>query len=140
MSLKIDNKNEYYLYVSEFNDTKNKINRWKVITPAAYGFKTISENTYNQIGRVFISEPGEVCTETFVFFDVDNEHDAINLKKYLKTKFVSFLVSIRKTKQHVTSKIFDIVPKISFDKEYTDEELFVYFNLTEEEINLILNS
>ena len=140
LSLHIDNKNEYYSYVSDFNDVKDKMSRWKVITPAAYGFKTIKENTYDQIGRIFISSPGEVCTETFVFFDVDDEFSAINLSKYLKTNFVSFLISIKKSKQDVTSKIFEIIPKISFNKEYSDRELFDYFNLTEEERSLILNS
>lgn len=137
LSLKIDNKNEYYSYVSEFTDTKHKINRWKVMTPAAYGFRTNSENTYNQIGRIFISEPGEVCTETFVFFDVDSEYHAMNLKKYLKTKFVSFLVSIKKTKQDVTSKIFELVPQINLNVEINDELIYEYFNLTPQEIQLI---
>jgi site-specific DNA-methyltransferase (adenine-specific) len=129
----------YYSFVNRIKDSNLKLNRWKLITPAAYGFKTKTENTYNKIGQSFVSSPGEVCTETFVFFDLESENECKFLKKYLQTKFVQFLISLKKSKQDVTSKIFEIVPKMKFDREWTDEQLFDYFNLTEDERKIILN-
>jgi site-specific DNA-methyltransferase (adenine-specific) len=137
LNLLTDN-GRHFSYVDEFKDTKNKLDRWKLITPAAYGFKTKDNNTYNQIGHTFISSPGEICTETFVFFDLENRKECENLKAYLETKFVKFLVALRKNKQHVTSKIFEIIPMVSLEREWTDEELFDYFDLTEEEKKIIL--
>jgi site-specific DNA-methyltransferase (adenine-specific) len=139
LDLKTDDTNRHFSYVESFKDTKQKKDRWKVITPAAYGFKTKTENTYNQIGETFISPPGSICTETFVFFDLNNNTECESLKIYLDTNFVKFFVSVKKNKQHVTSKIFDIIPMVPFDREWTDGQLFEYFNLTEEERNLILN-
>ena len=52
----------YYSFVNRIKDSNLKLNRWKLITPAAYGFKTKTENTYNKIGQSFVSSPGEVCT------------------------------------------------------------------------------
>ena len=139
LNLSVSDNGRHYSFVKNFKDTKLKKDRWKLITPAAYGFKTKSENTYNEIGGKFISPPGEVCTETFVFFDLNSEIECKNLEIYLETKFVKFLVSLKKSKQDVTSKIFDIIPMVPFDREWTDDQLFEYFNLSEEERNLILN-
>ena len=139
LNLSVSDSGRHYSFVKNFKDTKSKKDKWKLITPAAYGFKTKSENTYNEIGGKFISPPGEVCTETFVFFDLNSEIECKILKIYLETKFVKFLISLKKYKQHVTSKIFDIIPMVPFDREWTDEKLFEYFGLTEEEKNIILN-
>lgn len=138
LNLILDEKNKYFSYVNKFNDGKLKLNRWKLITAAAYGFKTKTENTYNKIGETFISSPGEVCTETFIFFDLDSEFECLNLQKYLNTDFVKYLISLIKVKQDVTSKIFNIVPLLDLKIEWTDEKLFEYFNLSEEEQKLIL--
>ena len=140
LNLKLDESNQrHYSYIDNIliKDNRSKKDRWKLITPAAYGFKTKSENTYNQIGKSFISSTGEVCTETYVFFDMDSEKECISLLKYLKTDLVRFLISLKKTKQDVTSKIFDIVPLVDFSQEWNDKKLFEYFKLTEEEIKLI---
>lgn len=134
-----DNNNEYYSFVTSVSDVKNKLDKWKLITPAAYGFKTKSENTYNQVGRLFISPPGEACTESFIFFDLNSEVECINMKKYFMTNFFKFLVSLKKSKQDVTSKIFEIIPYLDFTKEWDDDKIFTYFNLTSEEKKLILN-
>jgi len=140
LNLSISDNGRHYSFIKNFKDTKLKKDRWKLITPAAYGFKTKSENTYNEIGGKFVSPPGEVCTETFVFFDLNSEIECKNLQVYLETKFVKFLISLKKSKQDVTSKIFEIVPLVTFDREWTDEQLFGYFELSEDERNLILNS
>jgi site-specific DNA-methyltransferase (adenine-specific) len=58
-------------------------------------------------------------------------------KTYMMTKLFSFLVRLRKIKQHVTSDIFKWVPMVSLDREWTDEMVYKHFNLTEEEINHI---
>lgn len=137
LGLNLDDKSEYFAYVDSIKDTKRLIDRWKVITPAAYGFVTKDINTYNQIGRIFISEPNEVCTESFVFFDMSTKNECENLSSYLRTNFVKFLISIRKNKQHVTSKIFENIPLLDFSQEWTDEKIYKEFDLTQDEIDFI---
>ena len=57
---------------------------------------------------------------------------------YLNTKFVNKLLSIRKISQHIKPDTCKWIPIVPFDREWTDEELFKYFDLTEEEQKLIL--
>ena len=63
--------------------------------------------------------------------------ESTNFISYINTKFVKFLISIKKNKQHVTSIVFQLVPQVPLDREWTDEQLYEYFKLTPEEINFI---
>ena len=53
------------------------------------------------------------------------------------TKFVRFLVLLRKNTQHATSKVYSFVPMQDFSKLWTDEELYQKYNLSQEEIDFI---
>lgn len=59
---------------------------------------------------------------------------------YLNTNFANKLLSIRKISQHINPDTCKWIPMVPFDREWTDNQLYEYFNLTEEEINLIESS
>ena len=67
----------------------------------------------------------------------DNEVEAYNLAKYLTTKFLRFLVLLNKPAQHATAKVYTFVPIQDFTEVWTDEKLYVKYNLTPEEIAFI---
>jgi len=123
-------------YLNNIDLSGKKVNRWKLAIPSASGKGGMLEEFYN---RIEIIKPFDVCSESFIFFDFDSEKELLSFKSYLETRFFSFLVRLRKIKQHVTSDIFKWVPLITFDREWTDELLFDYFELSEEERNIILN-
>jgi len=56
---------------------------------------------------------------------------------YINISFVSFLLNITKNSYAATSTCFKYVPKLNFKEEWNDKKPFKYFDLTEEEINLI---
>jgi hypothetical protein len=69
---------------------------------------------------------------------VINDYNEIeNIHKYLMTKFARFCLSIYKNSANVLSDL-KIVPYLDFSKSWTDNELFEYFELSNEEINFIL--
>jgi hypothetical protein len=142
LDIKLDTNGRYFSFVNKdlIKDTRNKKDKWKLITPAAYGFVTKGEDTYDKIGDLFVASPNVVCTETYIFFDFDTELECNNMSNFLKTKFCEFLISLRKTKQDVTSKIFDIIPLLDMTKEWTSVSIYNYFNLTKEEITIIENN
>jgi len=131
----------YYTFVDSniITDVRNKISKYKVITPSAYGYKTKDGDFYHRLGKTFISQPNEICTESYVFFDFNSELECNNFIKYLNTNLVKYLISIKKIKQHVTSKIFELVPKISFEFEINNEYLYKLFELSESEIEFLEN-
>ena len=90
------------------------------------------------MGKPIVASPLSACTETYIVVgSYDSEVEANNLSIYLRTKFVRFLVGLRKNTQHITRDRFEFVPKILMDKAWTDEKLYQHFNLTHEEINFI---
>ena len=66
-----------------------------------------------------------------------SEIEAINVTKYIKTKFFHFMLGLKKVTQHTTSKVYNFVPLQDFSKPWTDEELYAKYGLTEEEIEFI---
>jgi len=57
--------------------------------------------------------------------------------EYLKTKFVRFCLSIRKTGSDLNNIDLEFVPYMDFSQKWTDEKLFDEFGLTQEERNFI---
>lgn len=58
-------------------------------------------------------------------------------KRYLKTKFVRFLVAQIAVSQHITKGCFAFVPTQDFSKAWSDGDLYKKYNLSEEEIDFI---
>ena len=71
----------------------------------------------------------------------------MNVIKYLKTKFLRFLVLLKKNTQHATSKVYAFVPIQNFtskgDIDWSksipeiNQQLYVKYHLTDEEIAFI---
>lgn len=68
----------------------------------------------------------------------NTEEEAINVQKYMTTKFFRFLLGIRKLK-NVYWKNFTFVPCLDFTKEWDDKDLYQEYGLTEEEVSHIEN-
>lgn len=125
------------------------INKWKVFMPYANNIGTeLNDDNLN----AFVGEPNSVCTETFLVVGVEknlNKNSTAYVCKYLKTKFVRFLISIVKTSQHATSKVYKFVPlqdftsnsKIDWSKSIHDIDLQLYkmYKLTKDEKEYIEN-
>jgi len=109
-------------------------NTWRVVTPRA------ATKGGCGFGNIFISKPGEYLNDTYLSFFVKSENEAKSLASYLRTKFANYLLSLRKVSQDISNGTIKWIPKVSFDREWNDELLFKYFNLTEEEINLIIEA
>ena len=132
-------------YVSQVNglekwikrtDVKKSVDlsKWKVVTAEASG----SNKMLGKFGNSFIGYPNEVCNQSYDVFEVNNETEAKSLLSYISTKFANCLLSLRKISQHIKPDTCKWIPMVPFDREWTDEQLFDYFNLTDEERNLVM--
>jgi site-specific DNA-methyltransferase (adenine-specific) len=113
------------------------ISKYKVILPMAYGAGSSSEQ-HAIYGEPIALAPGSACTQTYFIvgmFDTPGETE--NYAKYLTSKFVRFLVSLRKITQHVTPDRFAFVPKLDFGQDWSDSTLYEMFGLTDDEIAYI---
>ena len=139
-------------YVENKDIIKNKhwISAWKVLTPFANNIGTnLPDDNLNTI----IGEPNSISTETYLVIGAElnlDIEDCKKLQKYMKTKFVRFLISLAKANQNGTRKTYKYVPLPSFKDNCTidfnhsieilDEQLFNFYGLNEEEKQHIRNS
>jgi site-specific DNA-methyltransferase (adenine-specific) len=118
---------------SNIKDSKKK-SGYKVFTTAAAG----SSNKLGVFGNKIIGFPNEVASKSFMTFLTNSENESKSLISYMNTKFCLFFLSLRKNTHNLKPDTLSWIPMVSLDREWTDELLFEYFKLTDEEIGLIL--
>jgi hypothetical protein len=112
------------------------IDEWKVLMTAVQGTSAAIETKF--LSKPIIAEPGTACTETYlVVGHFDNEHDAFSRAQYLRTRFVRFLVSLRKATQHATRDVYSFVPDLPLNRDWTDAKLYKRYGLTPAEVGFI---
>jgi site-specific DNA-methyltransferase (adenine-specific) len=112
------------------------VDDWKVLMTAVQGTSAAVETKF--LSKPIISGPGTACTETYVVagrFGVEEE--AARYATYLRTRFVRFLVSLRKSTQHATRDVYAFVPDVPLNQYWTDALLYERYGFTNEEIAFI---
>lgn len=124
-------------WIARKDVTKSRqfIDTWKVMVPAAYGER--GARPAKILGPPFIASSPSVCTQTYLFFYVNNNIQAKSIASYLETRFFRFLVSLRKITQHATRSTYTWVPVQSWDRKWTDEMLYKKYGITKGEIAFI---
>jgi site-specific DNA-methyltransferase (adenine-specific) len=114
----------------------NLIDKWMVYVPKAGsdGGQKIPDSV---LGKPWLSSPPSVATQTFIAFFVENEKEANSINSYYKTKFFRFIVSLRKITQDALRQTYYWVPMQNWNKEWTDEDLYQKYKLTDEEIKYV---
>lgn len=100
------------------------------------------------IGYPYIGEPNSACTDSLIpIGKFDNVDEAENLAKYLKTRFLRFIVQQVKNSQNVTQIVYRFVPMQDFTNhsdinwdttmEEIEKQLYAKYNITKDEIDHI---
>jgi len=133
------NKNIGKIEKHEIINGLEMLEKWKVFLSMAYGEGGESRDYPRMItGKPIIGKPNSACTETYlVVGNYDTESEAINLDSYLRTKFLRFLVGLRKNTQHITRDRFAFVPQLPMTNLWTDKMLYSHFGLSDNEIRFI---
>ena len=71
------------------------------------------------------------------YFGFKEYNEAENFLAYIRTKFARFCLSIFKIDSHLESGQLKSVPWLDFSYKWTDEKIYEYFELSEEEIQFI---
>lgn len=97
---------------------------------------------------MIIAEPNAAFTQTYISIGTfDTEIEAINLRKYLKTKFCRALLFVLKVTQDNLPAVWRYIPlqdfttasDIDWSKSISeiDQQLYKKYDLSDEEINFI---
>lgn len=100
------------------------------------------------IGKPYVAQPNTACTDSLIpIGKFDDIEEAINLQKYLKTRFARYMISILKVSQNVSQNVYQFVPiqnfknnsDINWGDNYNDidKQLYNKYDLSDEEISLI---
>ena len=140
--------NQTVSWVSRSAITANAkwVNEWKVLMTAVQGTSAAVETKF--LSDPILAGPKTACTETYlVAGHFKKRSEAENLASYLRTRFVRFLVSLRKATQHATRDVYAFVPLQDFtsssDIDWSrpvpeiDAQLYAKYGLTKSEQKFI---
>lgn len=112
------------------------IDDWKVLMTRVQGTSAAVETKF--LATPIIAGPGEACTETYLVAGrFTTEEQATRYAAYLRTRFVRFLVSLRKSTQDAARGVYKFVPDVPLDREWTDADLYARYGITAEEQSYI---
>jgi hypothetical protein len=112
------------------------VDAWKVLLVKAHGTSGRVDRTI--LGEPVIASPRSACTETYLIIGVcSSETEAKNLAAYVRTRFVRFLVSLRKITQNITRDSYRFVPLLPTNRLWSDGDLFERYGITENEVEFI---
>lgn len=126
---------------SDIKENEHLISKWKVFTSkssAEHAGQFDKKGMRKVLSLSGVLPPNSVVTETYVLLGTfDSETEAKNCFSYARTKFFRFLVAARASAQDLPKIAYSFVPLQSFDKGWSDSELYEKYGLTEDEVALI---
>ncbi len=109
------------------------VDQWKVLMTAVQGTSAAVETKF--LSKPIVAGPGSACTETYLVAGrFDREEDAFRYATYLRSRFLRFLVSLRKPTQHATRDVYSFVPDLPMEQDWNDASLYARYDLSPDEI------
>jgi site-specific DNA-methyltransferase (adenine-specific) len=85
------------------------------------------------LGKPWVADRPSVCTQSFLFVATKTKKEAESVASYYRTRFVRFLVSLRKIAQDTTATSYLWCPQQTWDRTWTDKELYAKYGITKTE-------
>lgn len=121
---------------TEIEVNRDWVDDWKVLMTAVQGTSAAVETRF--LSNPIVAPPGTACTETYLVAGrFETQAQAEHYAAYLRTRFVRFLVSLRKATQHATRDVYAFVPDLPMDRAWTDGALYDRYGVTRGEIEFI---
>ncbi len=115
------------------------IDAWKLFVPkTGSGRERETSGVDLVLGPPIIAEPGSVCTQTYIVAGpLRSEAEAQSVESYLRTRFLRFLVSLRKISQDTLRSVYRWVPQQTWDRQWVDADLYKRYGITPDEAAFI---
>ena len=119
----------------DFTDKFSILNKWKVCIAEAGDPNSDKMGKYSPYRYVFIVEPNEICTETYIVVNsFDTKEEADNFINYMETKTFRYLVHLRAITQHKTREVFAFVPDLGdYSHPWNEKMVCEKMKLSDEE-------
>jgi hypothetical protein len=121
-----------YIRASTIPD--DKLGKWKVVTVTA-------STDGGGFGNIFVAEPNEVHSESFISFETKTKKEAQSLESLLRCRLSNLLLSLRKPHTHnIASEACKWIPSVPLNRNWTDTELYKHLKFNRSEIKLVDNA
>lgn len=99
------------------------------------GEKRVLSDFYTFVPNNLVTSKHKIVKREY--FGFETELESKNFLNYIRTKFARFCLSIYKISGYLNRGELSIVPYMDYNRNWTDKELYKYFNLSQEEIDFI---
>ena len=135
----ISSAGEFYIKKDSLPKGADIFDKYKVsigqLNPDRGGVNNASDGMSNVTTKIKIYKPREAFTATYLLLGAfDTEQEANNYASYIKTKFARYLVLLTLSSMHITKDNFKFVPNLTYEKSWSDKELYEMYGLDETEI------
>lgn len=125
-----------YVSGEQLLENPDWVNEWKLFVP--YASPGSDEYPHLVLSNPIVAGPGTACTETYlVIGPFSSETECQNVRSYMRTQLFRFLVLALRASQHVTQRVYRLVPKLDFSRSWDDDALYERYQITENEVELI---
>lgn len=137
-------RGQKYCHRRYLKTNHKSLHKYKVLIPKATGSGKFGDT----FSEMIVARPEVAFTQTYISIGTfDNESEAVNLLKYLKTKFCRSLLFVLKVTQDNLPSVWRYIPKQNFndhsDIDWSqsiadiDRQLYRKYDLTKDEIDFI---
>ncbi|MDR2585342.1 MAG: Eco57I restriction-modification methylase domain-containing protein [Prevotellaceae bacterium] len=130
-----------YVNKDEIKRNVDWVGKYKVIIGKAISGHAGEMDSNGQakiIATIKLLNPNEICTQSYlVVGPSESKTEAENLLKYLKSKFVRFMMFPQMLSISISKQSFKFVPLQDFTESWTDAKLYKKYGITKEEIAFI---
>ena len=131
-----ESQREGWISRNDISVNSDWVDDWKVLLNRVQGTSAAIETKFMSTPR--IAGPGSACTETYLVAGrFKSKKEAQNYVSYLKTRFVRFLISLRKISQDAARGVYAFVPDLDYGHPWTDADLYERYGISDEEITYI---
>lgn len=115
------------------------IDKWKIyVGRAAPGTGNRDTYPHRILSTPFIGEPGSICSETYLCIGpFDTQFEAESALSYLSCRLTRLLILLHKPSQDTTRKVYTFVPTQEWTKQWTDDDLYAKYGISDSEIEFI---
>lgn len=130
-----EKRGETWVDPSKVSKSQHLVGTWKVLMPEAGPGNSGGHVLPDMVlGRPITAEPNSVCTLTYlVAGPLASNAECSSVASYLQTRFLRFLVALRKPSQHATRTVYTWVPQQKWEHEWVDAALYEHYGITEDE-------
>ena len=127
-----------YVPRSEVTKGVDTIDKFKVIISklsSEHAGNPDKNGMYRVLSRMELLSPGQICSQSYLTIcPVETREKAENCFGYLRTKLVRFLILQTLAGMNISISNFKFVPWKDFSREWSDEDLYEYYDLSDDEV------